>query len=1149
MITHLRFKRDVFLSVFLFLTCKIACPLFAQTLTGQAGLPTNQAVVTLSSLSPVTDAGAGPPATPTNFLAVADNGTQDPPFPGGAVGPNHVVSTLDHVIRIQNRTGSNLFTVSVTNFWAATGPYSDPRGAFDPKAVYDPYNDRWLMTAVADYNTNTSAVLVGVTQTGDPSGAWNLYRVNINTNAVAPKWANYPNIGFNKDWVVVAITAYDIGDGAQDWQLYTFSKTNLYANGDGAYRRFGNADTATYGVVQEPCATYDNTISNLYLVTEISGNDAGNGLLRLFYIDGLVGAEVLHVGADVSTPNPWDVAPPTCDFGPQLGSSRTICLDDSRLQNAVYRNGSIWTTHTIFLPAGAVTRSAIQWWQISPAGTIQQRGRIDDPSGHLFYAFPSIAVNQLNDSLIGCARFSDSSYASAYYALRLHTDANNTFETPVLLKAGEATFTRSNPPLRWGDHTSTVVDPTNDQDFWTIQEYAAFTNSQSLWGTWWGKVTVIEPTAPTANFTGSPTAGIHPLTVTFTDTSSGTITNRFWNFGDGGTTNTAGTSVVRQYVSTGTYTVVLIASGPVGVSTNSKSAYIIVTNIPPQLAVTPASRDFGTLPVGQSSTQDFSVVNNGIDNLSGTAAVTGGGFLLLSGSPFNVSGGQTSTVTVTFTPGSAGSFSGRVVFASNGGASTNPLAGAGAASPVAAFTANPTNGTVSLTVNFTDASSGTITGRVWTFGDGGNSIATNPSHTFTNAGTFSVGLIVSGPTGSGSLTRSNYITVTNVIVAAPIAGFTASPTNGAAPLSVSFTDASAGTITSRSWNFGDGGISSATNPSHTFTNAGAFSVSLTVRGPGGSKTLTRSNYITVTNVVNLAPSVSIVRPADGMAYPPLTNLSINIIANASDSNGISKIEFFDGANKLGQSLSSPATNVLNAPSFGNHVLTARAINTLGVTNTSTTVTINVGTNNSPLGNWEVTVKRADRGIGFLTFTDDAKATGYGIRRGMFGLVELSGQWSFDAKGRVAGLFAEELGSGTNWTGVLSEKAKSLKSFNGSVTTSNAVFRWESIPATAFPDLSGTWTGQVTVAKIPTVIEYAIRTNATNSGVFDVATTAATNTVIGQLIVTSHNKVDGYISIASKQATLSGAFKGAHLSLSLKGTNEDGALVKVRVAKE
>ena len=58
--------------------------------------------------------------------------------------------------------------------------------------------------------------------------------------------------------------------------------------------------------------------------------------------------------------------------------------------------------------------------------------------------------------------------------------------------------------------------------------------------------------------------------------------------------------------------------------------------------------------------------------------------------------------------------------------------------------------------------------------------------------------------------------------AAPVADFNATPTSGEAPVTVNFTDASTGSVTSYSWNFGDGSGSSSQNPSHTYTAAGSL---------------------------------------------------------------------------------------------------------------------------------------------------------------------------------------------------------------------------------------------------------------------------------------------------------------------------------------
>jgi uncharacterized repeat protein (TIGR01451 family) len=89
---------------------------------------------------------------------------------------------------------------------------------------------------------------------------------------------------------------------------------------------------------------------------------------------------------------------------------------------------------------------------------------------------------------------------------------------------------------------------------------------------------------PIPVFSGSPQLGGAPLAVTFNDSSSGIISNRFWNFGDGHTTNTTQTNFVFVYNSPGTNTVSLTVSSPYGTNTSTRVAYITVTNRVPHLA-------------------------------------------------------------------------------------------------------------------------------------------------------------------------------------------------------------------------------------------------------------------------------------------------------------------------------------------------------------------------------------------------------------------------------------------------------------------------------------------------------------------------------------------------------------------------------------
>src|SRR5207249_5626593 len=101
---------------------------------------------------------------------------------------------------------------------------------------------------------------------------------------------------------------------------------------------------------------------------------------------------------------------------------------------------------------------------------------------------------------------------------------------------------------------------------------------------------------PTANFTANPTSGNAPLTVQFTDQSSGGITSRDWNFGDGSAHSTA-LSPSHTYNNAGTYTVTLTVTGSGG--SNSKSVTIQV-NTPPPTANFTANPTAGNAPLTRS---------------------------------------------------------------------------------------------------------------------------------------------------------------------------------------------------------------------------------------------------------------------------------------------------------------------------------------------------------------------------------------------------------------------------------------------------------------------------------------------------------------------------------------------------------------------
>jgi len=105
------------------------------------------------------------------------------------------------------------------------------------------------------------------------------------------------------------------------------------------------------------------------------------------------------------------------------------------------------------------------------------------------------------------------------------------------------------------------------------------------------------------------------------------------------------------------------------------------------------------------------------------------------------------------------------VTGAGGNDTATKIISATAAAPVANFSASPTSGRAPLAVTFTNSSSGNVTSYSWNFGDGSTSTGQNPVHTYATAGTYSVILTATGPSGTNTKTRTGYITVSSGPVA------------------------------------------------------------------------------------------------------------------------------------------------------------------------------------------------------------------------------------------------------------------------------------------------------------------------------------------------------------------------------------------------
>ena len=519
------------------------------------------------------------PPPDKDFLGLDDSGGSIPPDVNGCPGPDHLMVTLNTDTRIMTKDGDVISTISTGIFW---NPLPGSGDTFDPKISYDPYRERWIYVIPSGSTPTTSRLFVGVSENSDPTGNWYIYSFDADPNDNA--WFDYPNYGFNKDKLVV--TGNMFGGGVYV-AVFVFDLNELYENAaEINYTRI----SSYYGFTIVPAKTYDEEEEDIYMIHNVGGN-GGYGYVNLWKVSGPATNPQLENLGTIGVPEPWSNGSYANggNFAPQLGTDLKINTVDARMENMIFRNGKVWATHHVYLPANNPNRCSVQWWEIDPFNvSLNQWGRVDDPTGEMYYAFATIAVNAKEDVLIGYGSFSENQYASGSYAMRYGDDPPNTMRESYQYKDGLAPYwkTFGGDRNRWGDYTATWVDPEDDLDFWTLQEYADLPSGDDHWSTWWAYVDL--HATPEVYFTASLQEIPIESTTNFTDLSKFNPDTWEWHF-EGGEPATSNEQNPQNifYAEPGLYDVTLIAGNGEGYDTLVMSDFINVnTTILPEVNFT-----------------------------------------------------------------------------------------------------------------------------------------------------------------------------------------------------------------------------------------------------------------------------------------------------------------------------------------------------------------------------------------------------------------------------------------------------------------------------------------------------------------------------------------------------------------------------------
>ena len=461
--------------------------------------------------------GVNTPSPISTLQGMSNTCGCSPPDPMISVGPNHVVQVVNATsLEIFNKSGAVVTgPVALNTLWPAGLPNCRNSNDGDPVVAYDWLADRWLL---AQFSTG-NAICVAVSQTANPTGAYNAYEF------ATPTFPDYFKIGTWGD-------AYYVGANENSYSALALNRTAMLAGTAATSIRFTSASNpnflmpATMGGRTAPPAGAPGIFYTFLDNTFHGGAD------RL---------EFYHFTANFTTPasstftlaSTLPIAAYTytvCGFFnlsciPQLGTAQKVdAVSEWPMWQLQYRNfgaGNERLAGSFTVDAGS-DRAAPRWFEVRKTApttySLFQEGTIS-PADTTSRFMTSAAFDQCGNIAVGYSASSTTINPSLRYATRLTTDPVGTMQAEATLFAGTGSQTGSN---RWGDYAAVVLDPEDECTFWMTGEYFA-TNSSNAWTTRIGKFKLPECSATC----GAPATTLSINDVAVTEGNAGTTTATF----------------------------------------------------------------------------------------------------------------------------------------------------------------------------------------------------------------------------------------------------------------------------------------------------------------------------------------------------------------------------------------------------------------------------------------------------------------------------------------------------------------------------------------------------------------------------------------------------------------------------------------------
>ncbi|MGB1037759.1 MAG: T9SS type A sorting domain-containing protein [Bacteroidia bacterium] len=401
-----------------------------------------------------------------------------------------IVSAINTTVTILNETGERIGFKSLYGITANQLGLLDRY--YDPKVTYDPVNDRFILVFLEGSNSNDTRIIVGFTETADPTGVWSFYALDGKPLG-GKTWSDYPIIAQNSTDLYITINILRDNESWQEgfvesliWQI---NKQDGYDGNDDLRQtvftgiEYGGAPVWSICPVQ-PGLDFDQ--DNMYFLSVRPDAESNDTVFLHEITNTSVSGSAEHRLTVLQSDKKYGV-PPTAYQPLVEGSDFRLQTNDTRVLSAVEHNGNIHYTQSTILPDEI--RSGIYHGIISNVA--------DNPSvtaeiisdKNLDLAYPSIAfagedASDEHSMLLTFSHVGEEVFPGTSVVFHNKAEGRESLYSDIVsVKDGDSVINAfvADTAERWGDYTDIQRKYNEPGVVWACGSYGDKNGRNNVW--------------------------------------------------------------------------------------------------------------------------------------------------------------------------------------------------------------------------------------------------------------------------------------------------------------------------------------------------------------------------------------------------------------------------------------------------------------------------------------------------------------------------------------------------------------------------------------------------------------------------------------------------------------------------------------------